>query len=103
MIITSASIVALRAKAQEKGMMLLREDGLDKVLKGLTTIEEISRVTEEHIEIKAGAEETKVEPMLKSIGAEKEAPAPSPAAVKVEAEELEQYQKRIASWLSRKT
>jgi len=101
MIVTNASVVALRIKAQEKGMRVLREDGLDKVLKGLTSMEEIARVTEDHIEIKSAAAEAKVEPMLKSIGVEKEAPAPA-APVTVEAAELEQYQKRIASWLSRK-
>lgn len=35
----------LRLKAMEEGMTTLREDGWDKVLQGITTVEEISRVT----------------------------------------------------------
>ena len=100
MIIANASVVALRTKAQEKGMRFLRDDGLDKVLKGMTTIEEIARVTEEHIDIKHAAEAEKVQPMTKPIGVEREVSAPAP--VTVDTSELEEYQKRIASWLSRK-
>lgn len=46
-ILTSPSISAMRNKAIEKGMVLMRQDGLLKVLKGITTIEEVERVTEE--------------------------------------------------------
>jgi general secretion pathway protein E len=35
----------LKAKAREHGMITLREDGADKVKRGLTTIEEVTRVT----------------------------------------------------------
>lgn len=37
----------LKAKAREKGMRTLLEDGADKVLAGITTCEEVSRVTQE--------------------------------------------------------
>ncbi len=47
MIVQQASALALRKKAQENGMKLLGEDGLAKVLSGITTIEEISRVSSE--------------------------------------------------------
>ncbi len=39
-----ASSDAIRAVAIEQGMITLREDGLDKALRGLTSIEEIARV-----------------------------------------------------------
>lgn len=35
----------IRQKAMEEGMRSLRDDGWDKVLKGITTVEEVSRVT----------------------------------------------------------
>lgn len=35
----------LKAKARENGMITLREDGADKVKRGITTIEEVTRVT----------------------------------------------------------
>ena len=37
---------AIKKKAIELGMKTLREDGLEKAMSGLTTIEEILRVTE---------------------------------------------------------
>jgi len=46
-ILTSSSIGDLREKAIQKGMAPMRQDGFIKVLEGLTTIEEIERVTAE--------------------------------------------------------
>lgn len=47
MILESPSIAELRKKAKEKGMVNMREDGIIKVLKKDTTLEEIKRVTGE--------------------------------------------------------
>ncbi len=44
-VLTSPSIAALRKMAIKKGMVPLRQDGLMKVLEGLTTLEEVKRVT----------------------------------------------------------
>ena len=41
----SADVDAIRAKAREEGMRTLRESAIDKLLKGLTTYEEVLRVT----------------------------------------------------------
>ena len=46
-ILTSPSITSLREKAIKKGMLTMYHDGLLKVLEGITTIEEIERVTGE--------------------------------------------------------
>jgi len=46
-ILTSPSIVAMRELAIKKGMVLMRQDGLIKVLEGITTIEEVERVAGE--------------------------------------------------------
>ena len=97
MIIASNSTVALRKKAQEKGMRLLSEDGLNKALKGLTTIEEISRVCEGLVEFKTTP--TKVEPFVKSALPEIKI---TPQKVEVKSTDFDDYQKRVASWLSRK-
>lgn len=43
-ILTSPSISSLREKASKKGMVSMYQDGMIKVLKGITTIEEIERV-----------------------------------------------------------
>lgn len=44
-ILTSPSISALKEKAVEEGMVTMYQDGLIKVLEGLSTIEEVERVT----------------------------------------------------------
>jgi len=46
-ILKNPSIAAFREKATKKGMVSMYQDGLIKVLAGLTTIEEVERVTEE--------------------------------------------------------
>ena len=46
-ILTSPSIAALREKILKKGMITMKKDGLTKVLEGITTIEEVERVTGE--------------------------------------------------------
>ena len=47
-ILTSPSISALREKAIKKGMFTMHQDGIIKVLEGITTIEEVERVTGEN-------------------------------------------------------
>lgn len=44
-ILKSPSVSALREKAIENGLVLMRQDGLLKVLEGKTTIEEVERTT----------------------------------------------------------
>ncbi|MDP3995713.1 MAG: GspE/PulE family protein [bacterium] len=46
-ILTSPSIIDMKELAVKKGMVLMRQDGLIKVLEGITTIEEIERVAGE--------------------------------------------------------
>ena len=45
MIFNKMPVTELRARARETGMRTLREDGLRKVIAGITTIEEVLRVT----------------------------------------------------------
>jgi general secretion pathway protein E len=47
LILSNVDSGTLKAKAREKGMITLLEDGAEKVLAGITTCEEISRVTQE--------------------------------------------------------
>jgi type II secretory ATPase GspE/PulE/Tfp pilus assembly ATPase PilB-like protein len=48
MIIERASVSEIRAKAREEGMRTLREDGVEKVLTGLTSVEEMIRETQDY-------------------------------------------------------
>ena len=45
LILDRASTTEIRHKAVEQGMLTLREDGMIKVTKGITTIEEVLRET----------------------------------------------------------
>lgn len=47
LILKAPSIIEMQELAQKRGMLLIRQDGFLKVLEGLTTIEEIERVTGE--------------------------------------------------------
>jgi len=49
LVMKSADAAALRRAATARGMTTLREDGADKVLQGITTVEEILRVTQEDL------------------------------------------------------
>ena len=45
-IMKGADTIEIRRLAQEKGLVLLREDGIAKALDGTTTLEEVLRVTQ---------------------------------------------------------
>jgi len=47
MVIQKASSQQIKKKAIECGMRTLRQDGWDKIAKGLTTVEEVLRVTQQ--------------------------------------------------------
>jgi hypothetical protein len=102
MVVQGASTVAIREKACFKGMRLLREDGLDKVLKGLTTWGEVSRVVEERMDVTPLVEvPTHLERPV--IQTETQTPeAVQQAAAKIKPADVEDYEKKIASWLTRK-
>ncbi len=99
MIISGASHAALRLKAREKGMKLLSEDGLSKALAGITTLEEVARVCEEHIELKSGISAAELKP---ATAVEAAAPAEPKRKMQVNPGDFEQYQKAIAGWLGGK-
>jgi type IV pilus assembly protein PilB len=46
MVTSNPDVIALRRKCREKGLVTLRDDGFVKANKGLTTVDEILRVTE---------------------------------------------------------
>ncbi|MFP6855091.1 MAG: ATPase, T2SS/T4P/T4SS family, partial [Opitutales bacterium] len=47
MIYRNSTLVELRGKAREMGMRTIREDGIRKVIAGITTLDEVMRVTVE--------------------------------------------------------
>jgi type II secretory ATPase GspE/PulE/Tfp pilus assembly ATPase PilB-like protein len=49
LVIKHESLAAIRNAACEAGMKTLRENGLKKVMEGITTMEEVLRETKEYI------------------------------------------------------
>ena len=100
LIIEGAAAAAIMRKAQEYGMRPLREDGLDKVLSGATSIEEIARVTETRSDVDDEAV---------AAGGESapEAKDDQPARVEVprpetETVDLNEYRQRVSNWLGKR-
>ena len=102
MIISGASAVALREKARKIGMRTLWEDGREKVLKGITTFEEVARVCEEKIELKEEKEEKETQRYVKPEANVQAAAKKVKSEVKVDNYDLEEYRARIARWLGNK-
>jgi type II secretory ATPase GspE/PulE/Tfp pilus assembly ATPase PilB-like protein len=51
LILKRASSAQIREKACKFGMKTLRQDGLAKVLAGMTTLSEVERVTQKDVEL----------------------------------------------------
>ena len=49
MVTSNPDVIHLRKLCRERGLVTLRQDGFSKVIKGMTTIDEIVRVTENAI------------------------------------------------------
>jgi len=47
LILENADAASIKNRAREKGLVSLRDDGADKVLKGITSVAEVARVTQE--------------------------------------------------------
>jgi general secretion pathway protein E len=50
LVMQNADAATLRRQCVSQGMLLLRQDGADRVLRGETSIEELLRVTQEDID-----------------------------------------------------
>ena len=50
LVLKNADASALKRQAMREGMQTLRDEGACKVLAGLTTLEEVARVTQEEVE-----------------------------------------------------
>ena len=73
LIMTKAAAGDLRRYAMAKGMVTLREDAWAKVCEGITTVEEILRVTQEevfHVTERGRAERSRVAPQLRRLDVE---------------------------------
>lgn len=96
MITQSVPLIEIQQKARAKGMKLLFEDGLDKVLKGITTIEEVSRVCEEKVELPKKRELFEVKPFRPQIDEK------IPVSSQVDREKLENYTKKFLDWIGKR-
>lgn len=100
--VAKAPVDEIREKAIEEGMVLLKDDALNKVIDGTTTLGEMIRVTGTNIDL--GREEK-----LPENGVEEEA-AEIPAgpesregeATPLKPQDVDDYQRNLTHWLARK-
>ncbi|MDP8233408.1 MAG: ATPase, T2SS/T4P/T4SS family [Candidatus Saelkia tenebricola] len=97
MIVAESSVVALKEAARKKGMKTLFEDGVDKVLKGMITLDEVSRVCEEKVEFMGQGLIEEAEP-TSLVTEEIESKITSVEKINLAKEELETYNKKINGW-----
>ncbi|MFH1904935.1 MAG: ATPase, T2SS/T4P/T4SS family [bacterium] len=106
LIIKGISSTAIRKKAEKEGMKALREDGISKILQGITTIEEVTRVTQMTTDMMAPmdvSQEEKVEAKKEEIKERKIIiEEKAPAASWGKALNLNEYENKITSWIAGK-
>jgi len=105
LIIKGISPTAIRKKAEKEGMKALREDGISKILQGITTIEEVTRVTQITTDMMAPIEvshEEKAEAKKEEIKGRKIiTEEKAPAASWGKALNLNEYEDKITSWIAK--
>ena len=110
LVTVNASVTALRKQAEKEGMKSLKEDGFEKAIDGLTSIEEVARVTEVRIDVgkreeispeeKIAAEKEEKKAGVGFIRPEKRKEAPGSFASKTI--DLREYREKISNWLAKK-
>lgn len=89
-IIRRESSSAIKRMAAEDGMQELKEDGLAKALQGITTIDEVARVTEIGVDVRAPIKFTQ-----DFIKKEEKGPVEEQKSL-----DIDDYKQKIASWIS---
>jgi len=101
MIVAGSSVVELRETARKKGMKTLFEDGLDKALQGIITLDEVLRVCEEKVEFIK--KDTPADGGEISSGTEKtEEGVRDTEKIDLAKKDIESYNKEIETWASKR-
>jgi type IV pilus assembly protein PilB len=101
LILKKASVDEIKEQARNDGAVFMEDDALQKVLSGITTIEEMSRATGIAVDIGRPDEVVQVEeeePMLTPIGLEEKTISSGPALAE---KDVDDYQQKITHWLSK--
>lgn len=94
LITADAPVTALRKEGEKEGMKSFKEDGFAKAMAGVTTIEEVARVTEARVD--AGGRE-EVPPLEKASVPTEFVPPSFGGTININA-----YREKIANWLAKK-
>jgi hypothetical protein len=95
LIAENASMAQLRSQARKDGMMTLLEDGMDKVARGFTTMEEILRIAELE-----NVMDIRPAPAVQAVNSPAVAPDDKKTITDDASLDLDDYKKKMASWLS---
>lgn len=97
LISANVSTSQLRAQAKKDGMAGMLEDGIGKVEQGITTIEEVLRITELEIAVDSRAPVMPPEQEKAGMKPEKDAAVPGQVGLN-----LDDYRARMANWLKQR-
>ncbi|MEA1928286.1 MAG: GspE/PulE family protein, partial [Candidatus Auribacterota bacterium] len=101
LILRKASVDEIREQARKDGAVFMEDDALEKVLAGVTTIEEMSRATGITVDIgrpKKVQEVEAGEPDLTPIDLDEKSRDQGPV---LKEKDVDEYQEKITHWLSR--
>ncbi|PIP16427.1 MAG: hypothetical protein COX46_02290, partial [bacterium (Candidatus Ratteibacteria) CG23_combo_of_CG06-09_8_20_14_all_48_7] len=99
LITANAPVTALRKEGEKEGMKSFKEDGIEKAMVGVTTIEEVARVTEARVDAGGREEVPSLEkpPVPKEEVPARESASPSfGGTININA-----YREKIANWLAK--
>ena len=106
LIIKGISPTAIKKKAEKEGMQDLRKDGISKILLGMTTIEEVTRVTQMTTDMMAPLEVSQKEKVEAKKEEIKERTIITEEKVQTtswgKALNLNEYENKITSWIAGK-
>jgi len=102
LIVKEISSIAIKKRAEKEGMESLKRDGLSKALQGITSIEEVTRVTQIGADLKIPSEISKEEKLELEKERAKEKKIKEETITPGGALNLNDYQKRITSWIAGK-
>jgi type IV pilus assembly protein PilB len=101
LVVANVPTAALCEQARKEGMTGMLEDGLEKVGRGITTLEEVLRIAvlEKVADAVAAGE---AEPVKKKKVKEEEVPETKPENAEKISLDLEDYRKKMTNWLANK-
>ncbi len=100
LVLKGAGVEDLREQARKQGTVFMEDEALQKVLDGITTVEEMTRVTGSKVDLGIEDEDKPAEETPELVPLEITEKEEAPPG-RLEAKDIDDYQEKITHWLSR--